>query len=66
MMLMIILRLSYHQASHRMKIKQLLALIEATDADTNTEFTYTISGTDADSISVSEDGDIELCFFPGL
>ena len=33
-----------------------IGTIEATDADTNTEFTYTISGTDADSISVSEDG----------
>ena len=33
-----------------------IGTIEATDADTNTEFTYTISGTDADSISVTEDG----------
>ena len=33
-----------------------IGMIEATDADTNTEFTYTISGTDADSISVTEDG----------
>jgi subtilisin family serine protease/subtilisin-like proprotein convertase family protein len=33
-----------------------IGTIEATDADTNTEFTYTISGTDADSISLTEDG----------
>ncbi|MDA0976568.1 MAG: S8 family serine peptidase, partial [Proteobacteria bacterium] len=33
-----------------------IGTIEATDADTNTEFTYTISGTDADSITVTEDG----------
>jgi len=33
-----------------------IGAIEATDADTNTEFSYTISGADAESIAVTENG----------
>ena len=33
-----------------------IGLIEATDVDTNTEFSYQISGTDAEFISINENG----------